>query len=478
MKYCNHCGEPVNEEAKFCSNCGNRIAKRKNMLLYFVLMIILFTVLDYVSNVLYSGAYTIIVGSKYTKHIIIESLWIIIIMFVLMFAGNGYIFEKRRKRISLLKSLGLALPPVIIAAIAFSGGIFNALSYNTIDVLGLLIYCITIGIAEELLCRGWLLTEFIERYGYDYKHVKLSILLSALVFGFMHITNILYGQTVFETITQIIQTLGMGYLLGSVFYRTRNIWSVIFIHAFYDFSLMLSEIAPFSVCTGGVDTSTQSFIISIILFVIYIVLGDYNLRKTKTNDLLPKVKELTEEDIKETNKYTKVFKTIIGVSIFVMILVDYTIPINTRTCSMYPKKEIKEDYTINEYHNKTYELYDNLNKYTIKVINNDYYLINEDTKEETLLTSSKNKVLVIQNDKYFVISIYERDNDTIVYMRSNYYENYTFDNKVREEFSVPKLSSFNTITFENGESYVYFTSNDLHHGMIDSDNNLYEIEFK
>ena len=476
MKFCNHCGHTVVEEEKFCSNCGNRIAKRKNMLLYFFLMIILFIILDITSNLLYSETYSIIVNSKYTKHILIESLWIIIILFVLNFAGNGYIFEKRRKRISIFKSLKLAFPPVIIAIFAFNNGILNALDYNLTDSLGLLIYCITIGIAEELLCRGWLLTEFIERYGYDYKHVKLSILLSALVFGFMHITNILYGQTVFDTITQIIQTLGMGYLLGSVFYRTRNIWSVIFIHAFYDFSLMLTDIAPFSMCSGGIDTPVQTLAISIILFVLYIILGQYNLRKSKTYDLLPEVKELTEKDIIEEKSKIKIYKALIIVCIFAIYLVNYTIPLSTTKCTVYPNKPITENYTINEYHYKSYELSDNYYKYTVTKKDSGYYLINQVTNEELYLTSIDNKVIVFQNKKYFVIAIYDKENEKIIYYRNNYYVDEESNDKVKIEFAVPKLTSFNTITFENGESYIHFTSDDLAHGMIDSDNNLYEIK--
>ena len=478
MKFCNHCGEAVNVDEKYCSKCGNLIAKKKHMLLYFILMVILFIIFDIISALVYSGTYSIISASKYGNAIILESLWILTILVALVFAGNSYIFTRSRKKVGIWKSLGLALPPVIIALIAFRASFTDALSYNFTDVCGLLIYCITIGIAEELLCRGWLLTEFIERYGYDYKHVKLSILLSAVVFGCMHITNVFYGQTLFETFTQIIQTLGIGFLLGTVFYRTRNIWSVIFIHAFYDFSLMLSDIAPFKVCTGETDSSVHSLIISILLLVIYIVLGEYNLRKTKTYTLLPEVKELTPEDIKETKRSTSRYKAIIIICIFLTILIGYTMPEASVTCSVYPEKELDINYTVKEFHYNEFKLYNELYNYKINAIDGKYYLINQFNDEKVELTSSDNKLLVIQNKEYFVLSYYDKDNKKIVYYKSNYNEAKSFNEIFKIEFEVPDLKTFNTIEFEDGEEYIYFTSDEIHNGMIDSDNNLYEIKFK
>ena len=478
MKFCNHCGEAVNIDEKYCSKCGKLIAKKKHMLLYFILMVILFIIFDIVSQVAYSSAYSIITTSKYGKGIILESLWILTILVVILLAGNSYIFTKSRKRLSIWKSFGLALPPVIIALFAFRSSFTNALYYNFIDVCGLFIYCILIGIAEELLCRGWLLTEFIERYGYDYKHVRLSVLLSAIVFGCMHITNVFYGQTLFETFTQIIQTLGIGFLLGTVFYRTRNIWSVIFIHAFYDFSLMLSEIAPYQTCTGGGESSNQLFIISVLLLVIYIVLGEYNLRKTETYKLLPEVKELTEKDINETKKNTSLYKAIIIICIFLTFLIEYTIPTTSMVCKVYPIKVVEGNYSIRDYHYDTYELADRYNSYTIKVIDNDYYLVNNANEDKVRITSSENELLVIHNEDNYIVSVYDKDNSKIIYLKSNYYNSKYIDDYVKEEYDVPKLTSFSTIELEDGNEYIYFTSDEIHNGMIDSDNNLYEIEFK
>ena len=49
------------------------------------------------------------------------------------------------------------------------------------------------------------------------------IFFSGLIFGGMHITNVLYGQTLFDTLIQIAQATSVGVLLGAIYYRTKNI---------------------------------------------------------------------------------------------------------------------------------------------------------------------------------------------------------------------------------------------------------------
>ena len=62
--------------------------------------------------------------------------------------------------------------------------------------------------------------------------------MSSLIFGFMHVTNIItMGQPVNQTIVQIIMACFMGMGLGAIYLRTNNIWTVVFLHFFYDFSI-------------------------------------------------------------------------------------------------------------------------------------------------------------------------------------------------------------------------------------------------
>ena len=59
----------------------------------------------------------------------------------------------------------------------------------------------------------------------------------------MHITNLFATPQGFvDTLMQILQALASGFLFGSIYYRTKNIWTLAFLHGFFDFSLMLAEV--------------------------------------------------------------------------------------------------------------------------------------------------------------------------------------------------------------------------------------------
>ena len=65
MKFCGHCGESINENVKFCPHCGKANGKKKHMLIYFILMIMLFIVFEIGSEFIYSASFEIISLSKY-----------------------------------------------------------------------------------------------------------------------------------------------------------------------------------------------------------------------------------------------------------------------------------------------------------------------------------------------------------------------------------------------------------------------------
>ena len=106
----------------------------------------------------------------------------------------------------------------------------------------------------------------------------------------MHITNIFQGQTVFETVMQIIQATSLGFLLGSIYFRSKNIWAVVFLHTFYDFSFMFPEVNSLKDCTGNNLMSLQaqigSIYASVILSTIFFISGLIVLRKSKVMHLI------------------------------------------------------------------------------------------------------------------------------------------------------------------------------------------------
>lgn len=82
---------------------------------------------------------------------------------------------------------------------------------NFIDVVSA---CVMAPLVEESVCRGAIERRLLEKY----RNPWIGIVISAIIFSLLHFN--------FE---QGIQTGGL--ILGWVYYRTRNLWPCIFIHA-------------------------------------------------------------------------------------------------------------------------------------------------------------------------------------------------------------------------------------------------------
>lgn len=91
----------------------------------------------------------------------------------------------------------------------------------------LLFTCLTAGITEELLFRGFLLT----RLELVFKNYKYAIVLSSVLFGLLHIS---YG-----TIVQVLGPIVLGLVLAIHYYKYRNIKILITCHFLWDFISLL-----------------------------------------------------------------------------------------------------------------------------------------------------------------------------------------------------------------------------------------------
>ena len=199
-------------------NKSEKNKRKTHIFTFFIKMCLLFIIVQFFSNILPSFLAISVQSEKYGFEFIIECFLALFILIVLLLSKNHYIFTEKRE--NFLKSLILGVP-ILIFSIFYL--IFNAMTitdFNLFHLINIILYCFSIGVAEEFMCRGWLQNEFIERYSKNRKQVILSILLSSLVFGLMHLSNVLSGQTLFETIIQIIQATAAGFLFGSIYYRT------------------------------------------------------------------------------------------------------------------------------------------------------------------------------------------------------------------------------------------------------------------
>ena len=329
--------------------------KKMNIILFFFIMLGIFIIFDFGSQFLIALFGQSVILGKYGQYIIAESIYLIIILIILLLFKNQYIFKE--KKIGLFRGLILGIPLLILLFINIDlKALFSA---NMFDILSLVVFATLVGFAEEFLCRGWIQNEMIERYGDNRRHVILSILLSGLLFGLMHIVNILAGQGIIETISQIIQAMAAGFFLGAIYYRSKNIWLVIFLHAFWDFALMTGDLNLIKECTFLNPTfkaSIASLLGSISISTVYFTAGFFELRNSKICDnfneeLLPQAKEK-----EKASSILIIFAGFAIYYIFAYINLPFLEEYNrSKICYEYTEREL-QNYSLTKYHKDSYQI--------------------------------------------------------------------------------------------------------------------------
>lgn len=234
-------------------------SKRRNIFIYFLMMIGVFGIINLLSMFISLDLSELATYHRYGDDIIIELFYAILVLIVMLLFKNAYVFTNKKEK--LYKALFMASPVLLFSIIILVTNITSVSMsapevLTTSNIVSLALLCGLIGITEEFLCRGWLQNEFLERYGDTKKNVIISIIFSSFIFGFMHITNIFStSQNFFETLLQILNAMSLGFFFGILYYKTKNIWSVIILHAFYDFAIMFGELAIIKECSYGVATS-------------------------------------------------------------------------------------------------------------------------------------------------------------------------------------------------------------------------------
>ena len=361
-------------------------------------------------DVLYNHTY-------YGKQMVGELIWIMCLLPVLLLFKNKYIFTQKRDKFwpTVLKAwpiLAIACVYLIVSLVSvFNNGI------NGYELVGLIIFTAFIGVFEEFMCRGWIQNEFIERFGDNRKNVIYSILVSSLLFGFMHITNVFFAnQSLTETLLQIFNACIMGAAFGAIYYKSKNIWVPVFFHAFWDFSVMLSEINFGTTCVIPTTAADESIIMLIFglliiafqnipqLYTVFTFLG-----RKEVNDELPKEnrEKLSEKALLSEKKKHKEF------TVFVVAYVIMFATVNLATAfGLYDVESIigDEEETEEEVSCPTY--------YDREVFNaHETYYVKDKTDisvKYSVVTNCSNENCVSLNDLSYDYRVYINSKNKLV----------------------------------------------------------------
>lgn len=139
--------------------------------------------------------------------------------------------------------------------------------------------CACIGLFEEGLFRGVLLSGLLARMGSTRKGVMGAVVVSSLAFGVVHVVPFIVsgqvndGPSVLQAVLKTLQAGIMGMLLAAVFIRTRNLWVVASVHGMNDLFATVSEaLYSGSLSTNYVSGDPGVALASIVVYGAYLLL--------------------------------------------------------------------------------------------------------------------------------------------------------------------------------------------------------------
>lgn len=152
--------------------------------------------------------------------------------------GKAWSFGLRRKGTAdaLRRHAPVALAATVFVAITFCIGLSpfdNRPTVWRVLVEGF-VYYIGVGVIEELYLRG-LLQNLLERCFGSRKHAALqAVLVTSVLFGLGHAVGCI-GLPLFTGVCKVLWAAALGVYFGAVYVCTRNLTSVMLLHALIDF---------------------------------------------------------------------------------------------------------------------------------------------------------------------------------------------------------------------------------------------------
>lgn len=105
-------------------------------------------------------------------------------------------------------------------------------------ILTFLLSMMMVGVAEEFVFRGVIAQTLLEHYGTSRGGIWKACIVSGLLFGAGHLSNIL-GSEPFGVLMQCLFAAALGVLFAAIYFRTGNLWVTVFLHGMMDISSML-----------------------------------------------------------------------------------------------------------------------------------------------------------------------------------------------------------------------------------------------
>ena len=216
----------------------------------------------------------------YLFQLIMELVVFAIFLGLAVLMGMQFIFRRSRK------PLGERILPcaaiLVLYTLALLGGITLCLEdplQPPLKILSFVLCMLSVGLTEELIFRGLITRILYAKYGRNPVGVWLSVLLSSLLFGLIHLSNAIGGVELGSVLIQVVGASALGICLSAIYLRTGSFWTVVLLHAYMDFCGLVSSGVFVSDSLADLLGGYSSG--SLIAAAVYAALGIFLLRRSK-----------------------------------------------------------------------------------------------------------------------------------------------------------------------------------------------------
>lgn len=222
-----------------------------------------------------------------------DILWPVVLS--LLF-GFRFIYHRKGAGSTLIAGIPLLVWTILMLLGAAFIAFYEGAQWQTAPVILLgILELIGIGIREEVLYRGIIGNTLFLKYAKDKNGLWFAVIVSALIFGGIHITNIFFGVKLMGLIAQVAAAFGAGLLLAAIYLRGGNIWILILIHGINDAAPYLKPKFTVTTATEIDAVSSQNPLGAVLIIVIYTCLALFLLRKSKQPAILARLKQLRNQ---------------------------------------------------------------------------------------------------------------------------------------------------------------------------------------
>ena len=192
---------------------------------------------------------------------------------LLLLTRTGRLDLLRRRGCGFLNGLLVGMYPLVFIGYNTFGSLLlgrpeNGTLQPAVRICTFLANMAMVGVAEEFIFRGVIAQTLLEHFGTSRAGVWKACLLSGVLFGAAHLTNIL-GSAPFGVLMQCVFAASLGVMFAAIYFRTGNLWVTVFLHSAMDIAAMLiGGLYGTTTVAEAVSGYDASMLLSVLLYLI------------------------------------------------------------------------------------------------------------------------------------------------------------------------------------------------------------------